>query len=91
MKMKRVKYLILIFALTTFSIYILAENSAIVRYLEGKAYVQGASSEERELLTINSPIFEGDNIWLTEGNMGILFTDGTIIWLSTDSHIEISQ
>lgn len=89
--MKRVKYLILIFALTTFSICILAENSAIVRYLEGKAYVQGASSEERELLTINSPIFAGDNIWLTEGNIGILFTDGTIIWLSTDSHIEISQ
>jgi len=89
--MKRVKYLIMFFALTTFSICILAENTAIVRYLEGKAYVQGASSEERELLTINSPIFEGDNVWLTEGNMGILFTDGTLIWLSSDSHIEISQ
>lgn len=91
MKMKRVEYLILFLALITFSISFLAENAAIVRYLEGNAYVQGTSSDERELLTINSPIFEGDNIWLTEGNLGILFSDGTIVWLASDSHIEISQ
>ncbi|GEM_PF-1175603 len=89
--MKRVKWLISFITLITFSISLMAENTAVVRYIEGKAYVQGASSEERELLTINSPIFEGDNIWLTEGNMGIVFSEGTIIWLSSDSHIEISQ
>lgn len=89
--MKRVKCLFWFFALMTFSIYPIAQDSAIVRYLEGKAYVQGVSSEERELLTINSPIFEGDNVWITEGNMGILFKDGTLLWLSSDSHIEISQ
>jgi hypothetical protein len=90
-KMKRVRLILSVLTLILISNLVLAENACVVRYLEGKAYVQGESSTERELLTINSPIFEGDNIWITEGNMGIVFYDGTIVWLATDSHIEISQ
>lgn len=79
----------LVLALTVFSFSTIADDYAVVRYLEGKAYVQGGASGEREALTINSPLFEGDNLWVTEGNAGIIFGDGTLIWLTTGSHLEI--
>ncbi|HNQ78247.1 MAG TPA: hypothetical protein PKJ37_04705 [Acidobacteriota bacterium] len=81
----------LFLALAAFSFSILAGDYAVVRHFDGRAFVQGSASGERESLTLNSPIFEGDNIWLTEGNMGILFGDGSLIWLSTGSHLEISR
>jgi hypothetical protein len=80
-----------VLALIAFSFSTFAGDYAVVRYLDGKAYVQGSTANERESLTANSPIFEGDNIWVVEGNMGILFGDGSLVWLSSDSHLEISN
>jgi len=78
-------------ALVAFSFSVFAGDYAVVRHLEGKAYVQGNDSSERESLTVNSPVFEGDNIWVVDGSIGILFGDGSIAWLSSDSHIEVSK
>ncbi len=81
----------LFLALAAFSFSIFAGDYAIVRHFDGKAFVQGSTSGERESLTLNSPVFEGDNIWMTEGNMGIMFGDGSLVWLSAGSHLEISK
>lgn len=90
-RVKKSKLMFLLLALVTFSFSMFAGDYAIVRHMEGKAYVQGSESNERESLTLNSPVFEGDNIWVVDGSIGILFGDGSLIWLSSDSHLEITR
>jgi hypothetical protein len=87
----KLNLMISVLSLLAFSFSAIAGDYAVVRYLEGKAYVQGSTSSEREALTSNSPLFEGDNIWIVDGNIGILFGDGSLIWLSSDSHLEITS
>lgn len=90
-RVEKSKLTFLLLALVTFSFSMFAGDYAIVRHMEGKAYVQGSESNERESLSMNSPIFEGDNIWVVDGSLGILFGDGSLIWLSSDSHLEITR
>lgn len=88
--MRKLWGLILTVLLMGIKIWGQTQATAIVKYIEGKAYVQSEKAEERELLTINSPLFEGDNIWVSDGNLGILFNDGNSLWLPKDSHVEIT-
>ncbi len=90
---KRIRYPILILILLlAWSLAVSAQEYAVVRQVEGDAYVQGVGESEPQTLTLNTPLTDRDNAWTAEqGRMEILMQDGNRAWLDAYSRIEVSE
>lgn len=65
---------------------------AVVRQMQGTAYMQSDRDPQSSELTINTPVLDGDDIWTgSSGRLDVFLTDGNHIWLGGNSRVELDQ
>jgi hypothetical protein len=72
--------------------FVVAQEYATVRDVEGKGFVQAYDESEPQPLTINTPLTDGDVLWTSAGGrVGLMLKDGNRIWLDESSRLEVEQ
>jgi len=68
-----------------------ADNSApYLRYKEGDIFLKSKDSSDWEEITINTPLYDGDTIWVSDrGKAELFFFDSSVVRLNTNTILQI--